>query len=206
MTIVGASKLQKLLYYTQSADERLVVTPILDRTSQIPESSGAIDLRLGQKFIFPKRANVSYLDPREDDFRTKLHRSAEILYIPYGEWLVLHPHQFVLGNTLEYFRLPSNLSGYVVSRSSWGRMGLVVATATAVHPGYFGVLCLELTNLGEVPIYLYPGLCIAQIFFNEVTAEPSDKRALSVYLGATEVELPDIFILDDLHRLERLSK
>lgn len=206
MTIVGASKLRELLYHTKSPNKRLVVTPILDVDTQLSESSGAIDLRLGQKFISPKRANVSHLDPKDPQFRENLYRSADILYVPYGQNLVLHPGQFVLGNTLEYFRLPPNLSGYVVSRSSWGRMGLVVATATAVHPGYFGVLCLELTNLGEVPIYLYPGLCIAQIFFNEVTVKPTDGRAPSAYLGATEVELPEISISDDLRRLRRLSR
>lgn len=206
MTVLGASELRERLYHTQSPKKRLVVTPILDDTSQISESSGAIDLRLGQKFIFSQRTNVSYLDPKEPDFRSKLYRSAEILYVPYGYSLVLHPNQFVLGNTLEYFRLPPNLTGYVVSRSSWGRMGLVVATATVVHPGYFGILCLELTNLGEVPMHLYPGLAIAQITFQEVKVKAKDTIAPSAYLGATEVELPEINVSQDIKRLERLSK
>ena len=62
-----------------------------------------------------------------------------------------------------------DLSAYVVGRSSWGRDGLIIATATGVHPGYSGIITLEISNVGEIPIYLYPGLSIAQLFIQEVT-------------------------------------
>jgi dCTP deaminase len=85
----------------------------------------------------------------------------------------LHPGHFVLAATLEYLRLPNDLGAYVVGRSSWGRVGLVVATAMMAHPGFTGCLTLELVNEGDSPICLVPGVKIAQLAFHQLT-EPTD--------------------------------
>jgi len=206
MTVIGAEKLKELIYRTENPGGRLVVTPIIDQKEQISDSAAAIDIRLGNKFIVPQRANVPFIDVKEEDFITNFQKSAETVYVPYGKPLTLHPRHFVLGNSLEYFRFPFNISGYVVSRSSWGRLGLVVATAIGIHPGFFGVLCLELSNSGEVPISLYPGLTIAQVFFQYVKAEPSDKPAYSAYLGATEVELPQFSPTKEIDKWGKLVR
>ncbi|MFC2041462.1 dCTP deaminase [Chloroflexota bacterium] len=205
MSILGAGKLKQLIYHTSDYSTRLVVTPILSREEQIGDSVAAIDIRLGNKFIVPQRANVSYIDVGDRAFLDIFAESVETVYIPYGKILTLHPGHFVLGNSLEYFRFPPNLAGYVVSRSSWGRLGLVVATAIGIHPGFFGVLCLELSNAGELPISLYPGLTLAQVFFHEVETLPDDKRAYSAYLGATEVELPQFSPKEELDKLKKLA-
>jgi dCTP deaminase len=89
-------------------------------------------------------------------------------YVPFGKSIVLHPQKFVLGCTLEYVRVPEGHVAYVIGRSSWGRLGLVVATAIGIHPGYSGCITLELRNLGETPIVLYPGQTIAQVFVHRV--------------------------------------
>ena len=62
---------------------------------------------------------------------------------------------------------------YVIGKSTWGRDGLIIATAIGVHPNFSGILTLEISNVGEIPIYLYPGLAIAQLFLAsvELTAE-----------------------------------
>jgi dUTPase len=49
-----------------------------------------------------------------------------------------------------------------------GRCGLIIATATGVHPGFFGCLTLELSNVGEIPIAVKPGYPIGQLFFHTV--------------------------------------
>jgi len=206
MTVLGATRLKELIYHTKDMAERLVVTPILDQKAQISESSAAIDIRLGTKFIVPQKANVPHIDIGDPNFLEEFKKSVVETYVSYGEALTLHPGHFVLGNSFEYFRFPPNLSGYVVTRSSWGRLGLVVATAIGIHPGFFGVLCLELSNSGEVPISIYPGLTIAQVFFHEVTAAPTDIRAPSAYLGATEVELSQLSPHEEIAKLEKLAR
>jgi dCTP deaminase len=89
-------------------------------------------------------------------------------HVRFGEDFILHPRSFVLGVTLEWMRLPSNLGGYVTGKSSWGRRGLIIATATGVHPGFTGCLTLELSNLGDIPIAIRPGLAIGQLFLHDV--------------------------------------
>jgi dCTP deaminase len=108
-------------------------------------------------------------------------------YVSLGSSIILHPHKLMLGETLEFVRLPFDVVGYVVGRSSWGREGLVVATAIGVHPGFAGPITLELVNLGEVPICLYPGDLIAQLFLHraEGAALPGAALTTSQFAGAS---------------------
>jgi len=82
--------------------------------------------------------------------------------------------------------MPPNLAAYVIGRSTWGRDGLIIATAAGVHPGYLGTLTLELTNLGEVPLKLYPGERYAQLFLHDVALKEKTQGAKSGFLGSTE--------------------
>ena len=84
--------------------------------------------------------------------------------------------------------MPLNLSAYVVGRSSWGRLGLIVATAIGVHPGYRGIITLELRNIGEIPFLLRPGLRIAQMFFHTVEGQVESTGVASQYIGSVTPE------------------
>lgn len=185
----GASVLKDLMFDKRlNVKDRLVVTPILNWESQVKEGSGSIDLRLGCHFIIPKRTQLASLDPLHKNYERDKREYKDEAYIGIGDHFVLHPRQFILGHTLEYIHIPSNLSAYVICRSSWGRDGLVIATATGVHPGFSGVLTLELTNLGEIPLYLYPGIAIAQLFVHEVHQSDKARTDTSSFLGATKPE------------------
>jgi dCTP deaminase len=138
----------------------LIVTPLLTGFKQVQGVS--IDVRLNTEFIVIHRSRYSLVDPvkdREDVGR----RSQERVWVPFKHALALHPNELILGSTLEYVVLPDFLTAYVIGRSSWGRLGLVIATATVVHPAFKGCITLELINLGNVPLMLYPGLRIAQL-------------------------------------------
>jgi dCTP deaminase len=160
----------------ESPDERLYVTPLLDTEEQVDR--GAIDLRLGTEFLLLKRVRRPGIDPRVLQ-KTDFDEMQERLVVPFGEELWLHPRHFVLAATLEYLGLPPNMSASVVGRSSWGRMGLLVATAVFVHPGFRGCLTLELVNEGDAPICLSPGMRIAQLVVDrhdELTEPAPDQR------------------------------
>ena len=75
----------------------------------------------------------------------------------------------MLGVTLEFFGLPNDVMAFVEGKSGLGRLGLFVATATQVAPGYHGVIVLELANAGTVPLKLSPGMRIAQLVFQTMT-------------------------------------
>ena len=85
--------------------------------------------------------------------------------------------------------LPKTLAGYLIGKSSWGRQGLVIATAIGIHAWYRGVIVLELANVGEVPLLLYPGMRIAHLFFYETKELDISMANISGYIGSTR---PDI--------------
>ena len=134
-------------------EHRLVITPLLDRAQVGPAS---IDLRLGTEYLETPRTERGVADPfvPAEDRR---------FVVPFGENLVIHPGQFLLGSTFEYIRMPSSHAGQVLNRSSWARSGLLVATAVTVQPGFGGTLTLELVNMGSVPLRLHTGSRIAQL-------------------------------------------
>src|SRR5690348_14815723 len=152
-------------------DRKLVITPLISENDQI--HNGSVDLRLSNEFIISKKIKFETIDPsqKKEELEPKIRQFQEIEYADLGEKIILHPGEFILGATLEYIRLPSDLLGYVLGRSSWGRLGLVIATATTVNPRYSGIVTLELANLGTAPITLYPGMRICQIVLH--TVEPT---------------------------------
>ena len=143
-----------------------------------------MDLRLGCWFQVFRAIRLSHLDVYDES--TTLPNESKLTkhhYVAFGEPFILHPRAFVLAVTLEWIRLPSNLAGYVVRRSSWGRHGLIIATATGVHPGFTGCLTLELTNVGEVPITVKPGTTICQLFLHKVDVGDPKRVDLSHFIG-----------------------
>jgi dCTP deaminase len=165
-------------------DQRLVFMPMLDFDRQVGPAS--VDLRLGTEFRVLRRTDGSGLDPG-DQPQASVERMTTSVDVEVGDKLWLHPGQFVLGATLEFLRLPAHLGAYVVGRSSWGRVGLLVATAIFVQPGFSGCLTLELVNHGESPIALYPGSRIAQLAVHSLPSA-TDRyygRDDDKYLGPT---------------------
>ena len=171
MTVLGREDLEHAID-DDDLDRRLVVTPLLDR-AQI--GRGAVDLRLGTEFLLLRRTQRPGLHPGEDS-QQEVDDMQERVVVPFGDELWLHPRHFVLAATLEYLALPDDMAAYVVGRSSWGRLGLIVATAVFVHPGFRGCLTLELVNEGDSPIALSPGIRIAQLAIHQLKhpAPPRD--------------------------------
>ena len=190
----------------EDLNERLVISPLLDPSKQLKPGNASVDVRLGERFTVPLRTKVSHLDRLSKDHAKQVRRYKDQTFVPIGSYFVLHPRQFVLGETLEWVRLPRNLAAYVVGRSTWGRDGLVIATATGVHPNFSGVLTLEIGNIGEIPLYLYPGLAIAQLFITRVetsiTDRPPEPSSFQSQTGphGRELELEDQDIIREFQQ------
>ena len=200
MSVLGRDAIHDLL-----ANRTLVVTPLL-QPDQIQDAS--IDVRLGNEFIVIRKTRISSLSfekKNRETFGRQLHKYQTRTRIEYGEGFVLHPGQLVLGSTLEYIRLPADIAAYVIGKSSWGRMGLIIATATAVAPGYCGTPTLEIINLGEIPLMVHPGLRIAQLVLHRCEgARPYEGRyAYTTGPGFSRIcEDPELdFWLDPISRV-----
>ncbi len=162
------------------AADPLVITPSPPDLKELAESgSASIDIRLGTWFVNLRQARMTHLaidTPGAQSQLTKTH------YVPFGDVYYLHPRCFVLSVTLEWIRLPKNIAAYVIGKSGWGRRGLIIATATGVHPGFKGCLTLELSNVGELPIAIKPGMQICQLFLHTVETE-TDHVDKSLFIG-----------------------
>lgn len=141
---------------------RLGLDPFDDALIQ-PSS---IDVRLDSRFRVFNNTRYTHIDPaRQQDELTSLVTPAE------GEPFVLHPGEFVLGSTLERCTLPNDLAGRLEGKSSLGRLGLLThSTAGFVDPGFGGHLTLELSNVANLPITLWPGMKIGQLCILRLTS------------------------------------
>lgn len=156
----------------------LAITPILE-DRQIDRAS--VDLRLGPDLIVTRRATgLGLFDPAHvDEIAVHIRDYQDYVRRPLGSAFYLHPGEFAIARTLEYVKLPPDLAAQAMGRSSWGRLGLIIATATLVQPGFSGTITLELSNLGTVPIVLYVGVRIAQISLYHVSDLPTLPPAAS---------------------------
>jgi dCTP deaminase len=144
----------------------LVIEPIVDEALQLQPAS--VDLRLGDEFLVYRAARVACLDPRDP---ATISAAMDRARVEPGEAFVLHPGEFALGTTIERVRIPADLVGVVDGRSSIGRLAVVVhATAGFIDPGFEGQITLELSNIGSIPVKLYPEMRIAQIVFHSMTS------------------------------------
>ncbi len=192
-----------------SAVDPLVIAPKpkLDGPDGLDEQgAGAVDLRLGTWFLGLRQSKQPYLKVAVEDTHTQDEKSnkdsarrrpeqrcsplCKYSYVRFGESYYLHPGSFVLGTTLEWLRIPRNLFGSVMGKSTVGRRGLVIATATAVHPGFIGCVTLELANIGEIPIAIRPGMHICQLCLYEAQMlEPRKEVDQSQHIGKRRAEL-----------------
>jgi dCTP deaminase len=136
---------------------RLVFDPY-DESLVQPSS---VDMRVDRSFRVFNNSRYPYIDVREP-----MENLTELVRVEDGEPFVLHPGEFVLGQTLERVSLPDDLVARLEGKSSLGRLGLVIhSTAGFVDPGFEGNLTLELSNLATLPITIYHGMPIGQISF-----------------------------------------
>jgi dCTP deaminase len=183
---------------------RLIVEPFFGALREDKTAAASLDFHLGNRFtIFQRRRGVVHDPAEEADGTTDSARgiAVEEYFVPFGDQFVLHPGHLVLGTTLEWFRFPLDLMAYVAGRSIHGRRGLLIATATAVHPGSAGTITLELSNTGEIAVALRPGIKIGQLSFHSVQAvDPQAKRTrfvatLRPVLGHYTKSMSESFLL-----------
>jgi dCTP deaminase len=125
----------------------------------------SVDVRLDKFFRLFDNHKYPVIDPSQD--QADLTRLVEV---DPTEGFVLHPGEFVLGSTLETVALPDDLAARVEGKSSLGRLGLLIhTTAGFVDAGWDGQLTLELSNVANLPITLYPGMKIGQITFIQMS-------------------------------------
>jgi dCTP deaminase len=154
---------------------RIVIDP-LDLTCIQPSS---VDLHIDRYFRVFRNHTLGFIDVKQN-----LEDLTELVEIDEDDAFILHPGEFVLGSTRERVALPTDLVARLEGKSSLGRLGLLIhSTAGFVDAGWDGQLTLELSNVANLPITLYPHMKIGQISFIRMTT-PADVPYGSAEVGS----------------------
>ena len=137
----------------------------------------SVDVRLDRFFRVFANHRYTHIDPaqQQDDL-------TELIEPQGDEPFVLHPGEFVLGSTLEVVTLPDDLAARLEGKSSLGRLGLLThSTAGFIDPGFSGHVTLELSNVANLPIVLWPGMKIGQICLFRLSSPAEHPYGSEVY-------------------------
>lgn len=137
----------------------------------------SIDVRLDRWFRVFNNAKYTHIDPatQQDDLTTLVETTGD-------DPFVLHPGEFVLGSTFEAVTLPDDLAGRLEGKSSLGRLGLLThSTAGFIDPGFSGHITLELSNVANLPITLWPGMKIGQLCLFRLSSPAEHPYGSPVY-------------------------
>src|ERR1035438_7179486 len=160
------------------ASGRIIIDPLGDECIQ-PSS---VDLHIDQLFRVFRNHSQRIIDvklPQED--------LTELIDVGPDNPMILHPGEFLLGSTQERIAIPDDLVARLEGKSSLGRLGLVIhSTAGFIDAGWDGHITLELANLANLPITLYPGMKIGQISFLDMTT-PADRDRKSTRLNSSHL-------------------
>ena len=160
---------------------KIKVTPDLP-----PEQFGScsVDFRLGNEFSIFEHSRHAFIDLRD---RTAIQDLMRAIIVPDGEPFILQPGEFALAITEEKLELDDDVLGRLEGRSSLGRIGIIVhGTAGLFDPGWRGRATLELSNLGRMPVALYPGMRICSFTFEQLSTPssmPYHKKVGNKYAG-----------------------
>jgi dCTP deaminase len=137
----------------------------------------SIDVRLDRWFRVFNNHLYTHIDPasRQDDLTA-------LVEVDDGQPYVLHPGEFVLASTLEVITLGGQLAGRLEGKSSLGRLGLLThSTAGFIDPGFSGHVTLELSNVANLPIMLWPGMKIGQLCIFRLSSPAEHPYGSEVY-------------------------
>ena len=138
---------------------------VLDPFEPANVQPSSIDLRVDRYFRVFRNHTSRVIDVKQNQ-----EDLTELVEIAEDDCFILHPGEFVLGSTAERVSVPDDLVARIEGKSSLGRLGLLIhSTAGFIDPGFNGHITLELANVANLPITIYPGMKIGQVSFLRMT-------------------------------------
>jgi dCTP deaminase len=137
----------------------------------------SVDVRLDRFFRVFENHKYSVIDPSIE--QAELTREVAVNH---DEHFILHPGEFVLASTYEIITLPDDIAGRLEGKSSLGRLGLLThSTAGFIDPGFSGHITLELSNVANLPVKLFPGMKIGQLCLIKLSSPAEHPYGSALY-------------------------
>jgi dCTP deaminase len=121
-------------------------------------SSYGYDIRIADEFKIFTNINTTIVDPKDFDLRSFVDVKGPVCVIP--------PNSFVLGRSVEYFKIPRSVMTICVGKSTYARCG-IITNVTPFEPEWEGFVTLEISNTTPLPAKIYSNEGIAQVLFFE---------------------------------------
>jgi dCTP deaminase len=125
-------------------------------------SSYGYDLRIADEFKIFTNVFSAVVDPKQFNTQSMVDFQGPVCVIP--------PNSFVLGRSVEYFRIPRKVLTICLGKSTMARCGLIV-NVTPFEPEWEGFVTLEISNTTPLPAKIYANEGIAQVLFFEADEE-----------------------------------
>src|SRR5512136_880363 len=136
--------------------EPFVEDQVRDGVISYGVSSYGYDIRVADEFKIFTNVYSALVDPKHFDLRSMVDYKGEVCVIP--------PNSFVLGRTIEYFRIPREVLTVCLGKSTYARCGIIV-NVTPFEPEWEGFVTLEISNTTPLPAKIYANEGIAQVLF-----------------------------------------
>lgn len=181
--------------------QKPMLSPFVDRSVNKTEdgvkilsyglSSYGYDARLARKIYLFTNQNGVVIDPR--NFSNDVYVEARILQDEDGlEYFILPPNSYALGHTVEYFRMPRDVTAICLGKSTYARSAVLV-NATVIEAGWEGQVVLEIASMCGLPVKVYVEQGIAQFLFlkgRECEVSYADRGGK--YQNQTSIQLPKV--------------
>jgi len=153
-------------------------------------SSYGYDVRLSREIKIFTNINGCVVDPKCLDHKTLI--DAEVTESSTGVYTILPPNSYLLGRTIEYFKIPRDVLVIAVGKSTLARAGVLI-NVTPIEPGFEGEVVIEVANCTSLPIKIYLEEGISQfIFFSGEPCEVSYGDRAGKYQGQRGITLPKV--------------
>lgn len=154
-------------------------------------SSFGYDVRLSDKSakIFTNKNGV-VIDPKDFDDGALDEAKLFTDERGRGQYFLIPPNSYMLGHTVERFKIPEDILVLCVGKSTYARCGSIV-NVTPIEPDFEGNVVLEITNSTSLPMRVYANEGVAQFIFmrgNRPETTYADRNGK--YQGQTGLALP----------------
>jgi dCTP deaminase len=155
-------------------------------------SSYGYDFRIADEFKIFTNVASTIVDPKNFDERSFVSVK--------GNYCIIPPNSFVLGRSVEYFRIPRDVIGICLGKSTYARCGIIV-NVTPLEPGWEGFLTVEISNTTPLPAKIYAWEGIAQVIFvkgnEECEISYKDRKGKYMYQPGIVIPKVELDVLDD---------